>query len=204
MKLQETTTTPPTHSSHHASASNSSIALPLRLTVDDEVSLCHLHPNRNHFALPPRVFSCVAFIHNHTPNTSMLAPHYVKEVFVGYSCMQKGYRVYFSDQRKYIDLAGVIFFESTHYYSSTSSSSTPPLAPSPSPIPTSSSLSSPMIRFHLPIPMDPALLLPLSPPSSPIPQLNSFALPQLMLPTTFPVLISNTTNFSRLMHKMTQ
>ena len=43
----------------------------------------------------PWVFGCIAFVHDHTPNTSKLAPHSVKGVLVGYSHMQKSYRVYF-------------------------------------------------------------------------------------------------------------
>ena len=39
-----------------------------------EVPLRRLHPHRDLFALPPRVFGCVAFIHDHTRNASNLMP----------------------------------------------------------------------------------------------------------------------------------
>ena len=84
-------------------------------------------------------------------------------VFVGYSRTQKGYWVYFPDQRKYVVSVDVTFFEYTRYFSSTSSS-TPHPAPSPSPIPPSSSPSSPAHTSHLPTLMDPIPLLSLSPP----------------------------------------
>ena len=54
--------------------------------LDGEVPLCHLHHDRDLFALHPHVFGCVAFIQDHTPNTSKLAPHSVKGVFVSYAC----------------------------------------------------------------------------------------------------------------------
>ena len=162
--------------------------LPLS-TLGGEVSLRHLHLGRDLFALPPRVFGCVVFIHDHTPNTSKLVPHSIKEVFVDYSHTKKGYQFYFPNRRKYIIYADVTFIESTRYFSSTSSS-TPPLEPSPSPIPTTSYFSSPADISHLPTLMDPTPLLSLSQPSPPTPLPDSPTSLLRMPPMTFPILIS--------------
>ena len=112
------------------------------LPLSGKVPLRHLHPNLDIFVFPPHVFGCVAFVHDYTPNTSKLAPSYIKGAFVSYSCTQKGYQVYFIDQYKYIISTNVTLSEFTHSFSSTSSSSTPPPALSPSLIPTSSYSSS--------------------------------------------------------------
>ena len=99
-----------------------------------EVPLHRLHPERELFALPPRVFGCVAYVHDHTPNLSKLAPRSLKGVFVGYSRTQKGYRVYLPDQRKYLVSADVTFSEATRYFTSPLSPSTAPPASSPPPL----------------------------------------------------------------------
>ncbi|XP_049936458.1 retrovirus-related Pol polyprotein from transposon RE1 isoform X4 [Nymphaea colorata] len=44
------------------------------------------------FHLPPRVFGCVCFIHNHIPNVKKLYPKSIKGIFLGYSSTQKGYK----------------------------------------------------------------------------------------------------------------
>ena len=93
-----------------------------------EVPLRHLHPTRDLFALPPRVFGCVAFVHDQTPNLSKLAPRSIKGVFVGYSRTQKGYRIYLPEQRKYVISADATFFEDTRYFTSSST----PIFSSPS------------------------------------------------------------------------
>ena len=98
-----------------------------------EVPHRRLHPTRELFSLPPRVFGCVAFVHDHTPNLSKLSPRSIKGVFVGYSRTQKGYRVYLPDQRKYLVSADVTFFESTRYFSAAPA----PPSPIPPPPPTS-------------------------------------------------------------------
>ena len=59
------------------------------------VPLQRLTPTADIFSLPPRVFGCTAFVQDHTPGLSKLAPRARKGVFVGYSRTQKGYRIYF-------------------------------------------------------------------------------------------------------------
>ena len=118
-----------------------------------EVPLRRLHPTRDLFALPPRVFGCVAFVHDHTPNLSKLAPRYIKGVFVGYSCTQKGYRIYLPEQRKYVISADATFFEDTRHFASSSTPISPPsLQPptmasstSPSSSPSSNDLPTPLL-----------------------------------------------------------
>ena len=91
-----------------------------------EVLLRCLHADCDLIALPPQVLGSVAFVHDPTPNISKLAPDFVKGVFVGYSPMQKGHRVYFSYHCKYVVSNDLTFFESSCYFSSTSSSTPPP------------------------------------------------------------------------------
>uniref|UniRef100_A0A2N9EHC7 Integrase catalytic domain-containing protein n=1 Tax=Fagus sylvatica TaxID=28930 RepID=A0A2N9EHC7_FAGSY len=49
-------------------------------------------PGKNPFSVPPRVFGCVSFVHNHSPNRDKLDPRAHKCIFLGYSRTQKGYR----------------------------------------------------------------------------------------------------------------
>ena len=97
------------------------------------IPLQRLTPAADLFSLPPRVFGCTAFVQDHTPGLSKLAPRAQKGVFVGYSWTQKGYRVYFPDRRQYVTLADVTFHEDVPYFTSTQSGedlSSPSLLPS--------------------------------------------------------------------------
>ena len=97
------------------------------------IPLQRLTPAADLFSLPPRVFSCTAFVQDHTPGLSKLAPRAQKGVFVGYSRTQKGYRVYFPDWRQYVTSADVTFHEDVPYFTSTQSGkdlSSPSLLPS--------------------------------------------------------------------------
>ncbi|XP_031488211.1 uncharacterized protein LOC116256125 [Nymphaea colorata] len=51
-----------------------------------------LPKSREPLSLPPRVFGCVCFIHNHSSNIKKLDPRSVKGIFLGYSPTQKGYK----------------------------------------------------------------------------------------------------------------
>ena len=85
------------------------------------IPLQRLTPAADIFSLPPRVFGCTAFVQDHTPDLSKLAPRAQKGVFVGYSRTQKGYRVYFPDQHQYVTSADVTFHEDVPYFPSTQS-----------------------------------------------------------------------------------
>ena len=79
------------------------------------------------------MFGCTAFVQDHTPGLSKLAPRAQKGVFVGYSRTQKGYRVYFPDRRQYVTSADVTFHEDVPYFTATQSGedlSSPSLLPS--------------------------------------------------------------------------
>ena len=41
------------------------------------------------FPIPPKVFGCVCFVHNHSPSQRKLDPHALKCVFIGYSIVPK-------------------------------------------------------------------------------------------------------------------
>jgi transposase InsO family protein len=58
-------------------------------------------PEKNPFSVPPRIFGCVSFVHNHSPNRDKLDPRAHKCIFLGYSRTQKGYRCYSPSLRKH-------------------------------------------------------------------------------------------------------
>ena len=93
------------------------------------IPLHHLSPSSSLFSIPPRVFGCVAFVQDHSPSLSKLAPRALKGVFVGYSRTQKGYRVYFPNTRRYMTSVDFTFHEDSPLFS----------PPSPSPTPTAAS-----------------------------------------------------------------
>ena len=69
---------------------------------------------------------------NYTPSLSRVAPQALKGVFVGYSHMQKGYRVCFPDTLHFITSADVNFHKDVPYFSSSpvrASISLPPGSP---------------------------------------------------------------------------
>uniref|UniRef100_A0A2N9GSX8 Integrase catalytic domain-containing protein n=1 Tax=Fagus sylvatica TaxID=28930 RepID=A0A2N9GSX8_FAGSY len=103
-------------------------------------------PGKNPFSVPPRVFGCVSFVHNHSPNRDKLDPRAHKCIFLGYSRTQKGYRCYSPSLRKHFVSADVTFFEDIPYYSPQGRQLQ------------ESMLSAPVIPTHVPI----------APPTSPI------------------------------------
>ena len=97
------------------------------------IPLQRLTPAADIFSLPPRVFGCTAFVQDHSPGLSKLAPRAQKGVFVGYSRTQKGYRVYFPNRHQYVTSADVTFHEDVPYFTSTQSGedlSSPSILPS--------------------------------------------------------------------------
>uniref|UniRef100_A0A2N9ERL8 Integrase catalytic domain-containing protein n=1 Tax=Fagus sylvatica TaxID=28930 RepID=A0A2N9ERL8_FAGSY len=103
-------------------------------------------PGKNPFSVPPRVFGCVSFVHNHSPNRDKLDPRAHKCIFLSYSRTQKGYRCYSPSLRKHFVSADVTFFEDIPYYSPQGRQLQ------------ESMLSAPVIPTHVPI----------APPTSPI------------------------------------
>jgi hypothetical protein len=62
------------------------------------------------YSLPLRVFGCTCFVHDLTPGKDKLAAKSLKCLFLCYSCLQKGYRCYCPDLRRYIVSADVSLF----------------------------------------------------------------------------------------------
>ena len=73
--------------------------------------LQQLYPmSRSFSSLPPKVFECVAFVHDKNHNKSKLDPKSLTCVFVGYSPTQKGYKCFHPPTRKYFLTMDVTFF----------------------------------------------------------------------------------------------
>jgi transposase InsO family protein len=115
-----------------------------------------LFPGKNPFSVPPRVFGCVSFVHNHSPNRDKLDPRAHKCIFLGYSRTQKGYRCYSPSLRKHFVSANVTFFEDIPYYSPQGRQLQ------------ESMLSAPVIPTHVPFapPTSPISIVPPVPPIS--------------------------------------
>jgi transposase InsO family protein len=113
-------------------------------------------PGKNPFSVPPRVFGCVSFVHNHSPNRDKLDPRAHKCIFLGYSRTQKGYWCYSPSLRKHFVSADVTFFEDIPYYSPQGRQLQ------------ESMLSAPVIPTHVPIapPTFPISIVPPVPPIS--------------------------------------
>lgn len=68
-----------------------------------------LYPDQNLFPLPPRVFGCTCFVHNLTPGKDKLQHKAFKCVFLGYSCLQKGYKCFDPSTNNYF-ISGMLLF----------------------------------------------------------------------------------------------
>ncbi|XP_031505644.2 retrovirus-related Pol polyprotein from transposon TNT 1-94 isoform X1 [Nymphaea colorata] len=72
--------------------------------------------SRPPFLLPPRVFGCVCFIHDHSPYVKKLDPRSIKGVFVGYSPTQKGYKCLDPTTGRVYVTKDVTFLEHVSYF----------------------------------------------------------------------------------------
>jgi hypothetical protein len=68
------------------------------------------------FRVPPKVFGCVCFVKDHRPMVSKLDPQAVKCIFVGYSCIQKGYKCWDPIGKRLLVSMDVTFREEDPYY----------------------------------------------------------------------------------------
>ncbi|KAJ9550550.1 hypothetical protein OSB04_014595 [Centaurea solstitialis] len=75
-----------------------------------------LFPRGSPFPLTPRIFGCVAYVHDHRPQLTKLDPRAIRCVFLGYSRVQKGYRCYSPSLHRYFTSADVTFHESCPYF----------------------------------------------------------------------------------------
>jgi hypothetical protein len=80
-------------------------------------SLAELLLKQQEFKVPPRVFGCVCFVHDHRPSVGKLDPQVVKCVFVGYASTQKGYKCWDPIRRRLFVSIDVTFREFEPYYS---------------------------------------------------------------------------------------
>ena len=76
--------------------------------------------SRSLSSLPPKVFGCVAFVHDKNHHKSKLDPRSLKHLFLSYSPIQKEYKCFHPPIRKYFVTMEVTFFETKHYFSKTS------------------------------------------------------------------------------------
>ena len=74
-----------------------------------------LFPHKSLFPIEPRVFLCAFFVCDVRPHVSKLDPKSLKNIFLGYSRVQKGYRCYCPSLRRYLVSANVTFLENTPF-----------------------------------------------------------------------------------------
>ena len=74
-----------------------------------------LFPNKLLFPIEPQVFGCDCFIWDVRPHVSKLDPKSFKCIFLGYSRVQKGYRCYYPNLRRYLVSADVTFLENASF-----------------------------------------------------------------------------------------
>ena len=86
-------------------------------SLNHKVPFSILFPDNPLFHTSPRVFGCVCFVHDMSPGLDKLSARSLKCVFLGYSRLQKGYRCYSPETKKYYMSANVTFFEQTPYFS---------------------------------------------------------------------------------------
>ena len=91
----------------------------------DQIPHSILLPTHPLFYLPPHVFGCICFVHILTPGQDKLSAKATKCVFLGYFCLQRGYRCYSPDTNRYFISADVTFFEDSSFFSSVVHPSTP-------------------------------------------------------------------------------
>ncbi|WMV25609.1 hypothetical protein MTR67_018994 [Solanum verrucosum] len=107
-------------------------------SIQNQVLHSILYPQSHLYSIPPRVFGSTCFVHNLAPGKDKLTPRALKCVFLGYSRVQKGYRCYSHDLRRYLMSADVTFFESQPYYTSSDRPDVSEVLPIPQvlPVPT--------------------------------------------------------------------
>ncbi|KAJ7949695.1 Retrovirus-related Pol polyprotein from transposon TNT 1-94 [Quillaja saponaria] len=71
------------------------------------------------FVVPPKVFDCVCFVHEHWKNISKLDHRALKCIFIEYFATHKGYKCYHPPTRKTYVSMDLTFHESNAYFSST-------------------------------------------------------------------------------------
>ena len=83
--------------------------------LDWVTSLQILFPHKSLFPIKPRVFGCTCFVLDVRSHVSKLDPKSLKYIFLGYSRVQKGYRCYCPNLRKFMVSVDVTFLENAHF-----------------------------------------------------------------------------------------
>ena len=99
--------------------------------LHDQIPHSLLFPDQLLYFLPPRVFGCTCFVHLLNPGRDKLSAKATKCIFLGYSRLQKGYRCYSPETRRYFLSADVTFFEDSSFFSSSQSLPTSGVLPIP-------------------------------------------------------------------------
>ena len=86
--------------------------------LHDQIPHSIFFPNQLIFCLPPRVFSCVCFVHILTHGQDKLSTKATKCAFLGYSPLHRGYRCYSTNTNQYFISVNVTFFKSSSFFSS--------------------------------------------------------------------------------------
>ena len=100
--------------------------------LHDKIPQPILFPNQPLFYLPPRVFTCVCFVHILTPGQDKLTTKSMKCVFLSYSQLQRRYRWYSPDTHRYFVSVNVTFFENSSMFPITHFPSSDVISLSPS------------------------------------------------------------------------
>ena len=72
--------------------------------------------NRIFSELDLSIFGCTAFVHLHNPSLSKLDVRSCKCIFLRYASVQKGYRLYSFEKKKYFVSKVVTFIENTFFF----------------------------------------------------------------------------------------
>jgi len=88
-------------------------------SLKNKVPYSILFPKEPLFHITPRVFGCLCFVHDMCPGLDKLSARSIKCVFLGYSRLQKGYRCYSPDTKKYYMTAHVTFVEQSTFFPTT-------------------------------------------------------------------------------------
>ena len=80
-------------------------------------SISHHFPNKPLFLIEPQIFGYTCFVRDVHLQISKLDHKSLKCIFFGYSHVQKGYRCYYPNLRRYLVSADVKFFENVPFSS---------------------------------------------------------------------------------------
>ena len=86
-------------------------------SLENQILHSIVFPHDPLFHVSPKVFGCTCFVHDLSPGLDKLSARSVKCVFLGYSCLQKGYKCYSPTTKRYYMFADVTFFEDTLFFS---------------------------------------------------------------------------------------